>query len=52
MAVSPSPLRGRLPRGRGSPERRVPCFEIGESDVAEHVQEIPGAARGGVTSCM
>ena len=40
MAVSPSPLRGRLLRGRGSPERRVPCFEAVESDVAGHVQEI------------
>ena len=26
--------------GRGSPERRVPCFEVRESDTAEHVQEI------------
>ena len=44
MAFSPSPLRGRLLRGRGSPERRIPCFEARESDAAEHVQEILGVA--------
>ena len=27
MAVSPSSLRGRLLRGRGSPGGRIPCFE-------------------------
>ena len=27
MAFSPSPPRGCLLRGRGSPERRIPCFE-------------------------
>ena len=26
--------------GSGSIERRIPCFETGESDVAGHVQEI------------
>ena len=44
MTFSPSPVRGCLLRGRGSPERRIPCFKARESDAEEHVQEILGVA--------
>ena len=46
MTVSPSPLRGRLLRGRGSPKRRIPCSEAVDQTLQGMSKKFPGPPGG------